>query len=142
MNLEFRVVSNYSDTIHIRDCSDPDYFTDGELVERKERKFISGLILYRYRDCYMTEAIELLQFKVIRETEASYLLIDGDQERWVRKNATRSFAYDKKEDAWRNFRKRKEKQLKILKNQIRRVENVLHLIRKFESNNGDDNARR
>lgn len=116
------------------DCSQPDYFTDDETVERKYWDFLPGKILYRYRDCPYMNRFELLTFKVIKETEASYQFIDGDKPRWVRKDATRSFCYDDKKDAWRNFRKRKDKQLKILRSQVSRIEQVVREIKKIEEN--------
>ena len=130
--MKFEYIRTYKDEIAERDCSDSVYFTNGETVERKEREFIPNLVLYRYRDCSYSDSIELLKFKVIRETESSYLLIDYDKERWVRKNATRSFAYDDKKDAWRNFKKRKEKQLKILNSQANRIKQVIASIKKIE----------
>lgn len=139
--MKFELVNIYKDDICESECSSNVYFTSGETVERKEREFIPNLILYRYHDCYYMNKIQLQKFRVIRETESSYLLIDDDKERWVRKNATRSFAYDKKEDAWRNFKKRKEKHLKILKSQINRVEQVISTITKIEDKQKENNEK-
>ena len=115
------------------ECSGHHYWKEDETVERLEREFLPGLTLYRYHD--FNDRIFLYKFKAIRETEASYLVIDNEKERWVRKGAMRSFCYDNKKDAWRNFTKRKEKQLKLLKGQVNRIEEVLRTIKKIEEKN-------
>jgi len=134
--LKLVLVPRFKDDIVEMDCSSPDYWEEGDEVIRKDREFIPDLTLYRYRDCSYTNSIELLKFRAIRETEASYLVIDDSKERWIRKKAVRSFCYDAKKDAWRNFKKRKEKHLQILTRQARHIEQVIKRIKEIECDNG------
>ena len=84
---------------------------------------IDGPVLYRYSDSYQQSPTHphLDYFKIVRETEKSYLIDDLGDEKWVRKEGTNIFAWDTKEKAIYNYLMRKRKQIKIYESRILRA---------------------
>lgn len=106
---------------------------------------------YRYKEQWFanrsTPSISLIEFDILKETPQGYWIIESfmnywymDKEekdkikRWVKKDAKNSHAYDSKEKAWINFKKRKERQIEIVQDKLRRAKATLSEIKKYEEN--------
>ena len=77
--------------------------------------------LYRYE--LREDNSKLLTFEVIRETKYYYIIYkDLFGEKKVSKNAVRSYAYDTKEKAAKNFVFRIKKYMRILKSRLSNAE--------------------
>ena len=74
-------------------------------------------------------SIRLLQFEVLKHTPCG-VWIDRYPKRWVKKDARKRFACPTKEEAMESFIARKNRQRKILKAQVRHVDEVLRLVEK------------
>jgi hypothetical protein len=82
-------------------------------------------------------AVEMRQYKVIRETPKGAWIsqywpntsFSSDEEKFVRNNSVKKFAYPTKEEARIGFIARKNAQLRILKAGVSRAEKALALMR-------------
>lgn len=85
--------------------------------------------LYRYEDSYeqFPSQPSLMTFKVIRETEKSYLIDNWGVNKWVRQEGTNCFAWDTKEKAIRNYLMRKRRQIKIYEKMLNRAKQFRRL---------------
>lgn len=80
-----------------------------------------------YRVEYIvTDKVELViqTFKITKETEKTLFLSNGKQ---IRKYANKKYANETLEGAYKDFYKRKLKQLDILKNSINELEQAVEL---------------
>ncbi len=91
---------------------------------------------YRYWDpeqeCHVgpvTTSVKLYQFPVLKITPKGARLADG---RFVLKNANKRYACPTKEEAMVSFLARKEKQLKILQNQITNVQSAIYVAKNLK----------
>lgn len=73
----------------------------------------------------------VINYQVLKETKASYQIACNGKLKWVRKNATVSYAYADIQDARRNFKRRNQKRLGILEDQLKIVKESLKLIENF-----------
>ncbi len=92
--------------------------------------------LYRYVRSYDWEgggAIELIEYIVEKETSKTWTIIENGKQHIIRKEEGRKrFAYSKKEDAFRNFKKRTEKALAINQVNVDAAKHFLEEIKKME----------
>jgi len=76
------------------------------------------------------------QFKLLKETPCGYWIVDryyrdelvhwtGSVKKWVSKTSRKRFAYPTKEEAMTSFKARKNRQISILKYQIKNAEQAL-----------------
>lgn len=66
-------------------------------------------------------ALESLEFELLRETPCGYWICTTGfffWKKWVSKTSRKRYAYPTKEEALKNFKKRTEKRVKILLNQV------------------------
>jgi len=105
-----------------------------DLIEEPKR-------LYRYADVaygsifdedYSTSytvKIELLEYEVIKRTKKGVwiLSVHGGKDHFVLLNAKKKFAYATKEEALESFLRRKNSQIKILKNKLAQAEMALRI---------------
>lgn len=81
---------------------------------------------YRYVDRVYANIgvrVELSEFYLLKETPKGYWISyqwdkKGDYKRWVSKNGKSRFAYPTREEALYNFKKRKQRQITILKGKL------------------------
>lgn len=132
MNLKLAFKKSNNNEIKEYEVSSNQYYPEDTNVY-VNRDFLPNLTFFRYID--YNQGIYLNKYKAIRETAASYLIIDGDRERWIRKNALRSFCQSYREIAWKNFIHRKRKQREILKNRLDYVERTLNHIDNIHARN-------
>ena len=98
-------------------------------------------VLYRYegeQDVHFsfitTYKIVLKELKILKETKCGYWVRHLMYwKKWVSKDTTRRFAYPTKKEALFHFKKRKEKQLKILTSQMEMVNQLLNQIDKVNT---------
>jgi hypothetical protein len=91
------------------------------------RKSLLDLYLYRYQD--QDGESKLHQYPVIKETEHGYWIeTECLTQKLCKKEASKSFAYLKKEDALYSYIQRKRKQYRILKYQQENVEQAFKWI--------------
>jgi len=87
--------------------------------------------LYRFEDHGNGDCVTLMcyDFAVVKETELSYqiLLPYSNTKRWVRKNGKKKYAHATKEDAMISFKKRKARQIAILKSQLNTAKAAIKL---------------
>ena len=93
---------------------------------------------YRYEEYYSgdfyTVKVRLITLNLHKETPQGYWIGWGryapdylrGNSRWVSKTGRKRYAYPTKEEAMTSFLARKEKQVKILKAQLRKAEGALH----------------
>lgn len=88
---------------------------------------------YRYSDIsygeYHSLGLRLEVLKVVKETKCGYWLTFGfgGKDKFVLKYGWKRYAWPSKEEAFRSFRERKKRQVKILKAQLKRAEEALLL---------------
>lgn len=86
------------------------------------------MILYRYEDYYWNGFVQirLRECQVIKETNCGYWIstVLGSK-KWIRKNATRRYAYPTKKEGMISFKARKGRQIEILKAQLERAKAAL-----------------
>lgn len=109
-----------ADIIYEYDESPTHGYVDGVW---SEREYLPYMEFYRYKDS--SNSIILLKYKVVRETESSFLIADYNKDRWIRKGAGSSFCNVTKPQAWSSFIYRKKKQLEHLTRQKNNVEAIL-----------------
>lgn len=87
-------------------------------------------LYYRYYDRNYSDGgiISVTEYSVIRETEKSVWLNVYGEEKILRKNARRSFAYPTKELALNSYRRRKECQVKRLTEQLRHAKECEQIV--------------
>ena len=100
---------------------------------------------YRYHEWHQTVGfgghtvhIDVEEFTLVKETPKGYWIKHkwdhfNDHKRWVSKTARKRHAYPAKDEAWVNFKARKSKQQKILKNQLSRVEATCNHIKDMDN---------
>jgi len=93
-------------------------------------------MLYRYVKDY--EKIRLAEYPIAKETDKTWTILGEDFKKHViRKEILRkAYAYPTKEQAFTNFKKRTEKHLAILENQIEEVKDWLKKIKEVEDREG------
>jgi len=95
---------------------------------------------YRYTDpSWPSMATEphLDIYVLARETPCGYWIKDehawvDDKEYWVSKTATRRRAYPTLQEALNSYRKRKERQVKIMEDQLHRAKLCFEIAKKFQ----------
>lgn len=100
------------------------------------------MVLYRYDDhgfaslvddfggCSVDIRIILSDFAVIKETPCGYWIwYTSCHKRWVSKHSRKRFAHASKEEAWLSFQKRKDRQISILSERLKRAEYARQLPR-------------
>jgi hypothetical protein len=98
-------------------------------------------VLYRYEgeqdehfSFITTYKIVLKEFQIIKVTPKGYWIRQNFYfKKWVSNDCTRRFAYPTKNEALFHFKKRKEKQLKILTSQVEMVQQLLNQIDKVNT---------
>lgn len=81
------------------------------------------MILYRLSDSFSHEYSPLMEeWTVVRETPKTYLVEKWGLRRRVMKDARKQFACPTKQAALVSYRARKERQVRILRGQLRRTE--------------------
>lgn len=111
--------------------------------EKDYDKKLTGNVLYRYEgemDSYWshlsTYKIVLKTHQILKETPKGYWVRHNMYwKKWVSKDGRKRFAYPTKAEALFNFKKRKEKQQKILK---ARLDEVNQLLNQIDKVNTDD----
>ena len=90
---------------------------------------------YRYENLYSNIGVrvDLLEFYLIKETAKGYWIkhqwdVKEEYKRWVSKNGKKRFAYPTKEEALYNFKKRKERQIKILQSLLNNTKMALEQV--------------
>jgi len=81
--------------------------------------------LYRYSDSISGDDIVLNTYKIIKETDKTYIISHVDFnfiEQRIRKNSRKKFAHDNKVDALKSYFFRKRKQVHLLKNKLNDAE--------------------
>ena len=88
---------------------------------------------YRYEDvryAHMVDgsfvSVELRKYPVLKTTPEGVWLFTEGRRRWVKRDARKRFACPTKREASESFKARKQRQLAILKRQIKGVESALY----------------
>lgn len=104
------------------------------MIDELNRKY-----LYRYVDSrcghldewdnlsYTTSHIYLKIYEITSITPCGYNIDMYGKRKWVSNSSKKRFAYPTTDEAWKSFKIRKERQRKILKEQLNHIENVLVL---------------
>jgi hypothetical protein len=85
---------------------------------------------YEFSRSPSTTHIGLRDFQIVRTTPKGAWINYGGTERFVKLDARKRFACPTKEEALQSFIARKEKQKRILNEQIRQTDNALRLANK------------
>ena len=98
--------------------------------------------LYRYEDTAYASMVDdwgghsihiklsLQVFPVHKETPKGCWILDyGHKRRWVSNASKKRYAHPTKDEAWESFRKRKERQMAIYREKLRRTQVALSLTR-------------
>ena len=79
--------------------------------------------------------VEESRYKVLSETQCGYWIViyafdidDRKNRKWVSKTAKKRYAYPTKNEAMISFKARKNRQIKILTNQLNNVKSVLRSV--------------
>ena len=102
------------------------------------------MLLYRYKEqskinmgtsmdgesVYSGSSLEVvcLEYEVKKETKCGYWIDLLGKNKWVSKKTTKRFAYPDKDQAMESFKKRKKRQIKILKANLEIAECALALV--------------
>jgi len=96
------------------------------------------MILYRLNDwgielhLFYIKEVSFEEFEVLKVTPSGFWIDRYGDRRWVNGMAKNAFAFDTREKALYNYQKRKECQIRILKERLNRAEENLEKANKID----------